>query len=170
MNKPELIEVLRREGVELRQKGRVLWGRCPFHQDKTPSFKVDPERQTFHCFGCGAGGDVINFIQSHKQCSFRQALQLLGMDNGRPVRPDPREALKRDAIKRFNLECRDLSISLARDLRALRGIVAGIKTLEDLELRVWAYHEIPLLENRLDVLQYGNDEDRYALIRSRKGE
>ena len=161
MNKPHLIEVLRRDGVVLQPKGRVLWGRCPLHEDKTPSFKVDPERQTFHCFGCGAGGDVISFVQARRRCSFRQALQLLGMDGGRPFRPDPREALKREAVRRFNLECRDLSNALARDLRALRGIVSGIRTPEDLELRAWAYDEIPVIEYKLDVLHYGNDEAKY---------
>lgn len=161
--KPDIVNILQREGVELRQKGRVLWSRCPLHEDKSPSFKVDPERQTFHCFGCGAGGDVIAFIQARRRCSFRQALQLLGMDDGRPFRPDPRQAIKRNAVKRFNIQCRDLSIFLARDLRALRNIVADIRTEEDLDLRAWAYHEIPHIEHKLDVLQYGTDEDRYHL-------
>jgi len=162
-NKPELIEVLRREGVELKQKGRVLWGRCPLHQDSSPSFKVDPERQTFHCFGCGAGGDVISFVQARRKVSFTEALGILGIRSGRTTRPDPDESKKRELVKAFRLWCRDHAIALAMDLRTLRGIVAGIRSPEDLEHRAWAYDEIPVIEYQLDVLQYGDDEAKYHL-------
>ncbi|HOO40724.1 MAG TPA: CHC2 zinc finger domain-containing protein [Syntrophales bacterium] len=161
MNKPHLIEVLRRDGVVLQPKGRVLWGRCPLHEDKTPSFKVDPERQTFHCFGCGAGGDVISFVQARRKVSFTEALGILGIRSGRTTRPDPDKSKKRELVKAFRLWCRDHAIALARDLRALRGIVSGIRTPEDLELRAWTYDEIPVIEYKLDVLQYGNDEAKY---------
>ena len=48
--------------VELRPKGRRLWGLCPLHGEKTPSFSVSPDKQMFYCFGCHAGGTVIQFI------------------------------------------------------------------------------------------------------------
>lgn len=48
--------------TELKQRGRDFWGCCPFHEEKTPSFKVDPKKQTWHCFGCGEGGDALDFI------------------------------------------------------------------------------------------------------------
>ena len=48
--------------VQLRRSGRTYSGLCPFHSEKTPSFVVYPETQSFYCFGCGAGGDVITFI------------------------------------------------------------------------------------------------------------
>ena len=163
--KPEIIGVLQKEGIELKQKGRVFWARCPLHQDRSPSLKVDPERQTFHCFGCGAGGDVIAFIQARRKCSFKDALQILGIDRGKPYRPDPIDTKKRDLVKVFYLWCRDYSNALARDLRALRGIVAGIRTLEDLELRAWAHDETPVIEYKLDILQYGSDEAKYQLFK-----
>jgi hypothetical protein len=49
------------ESVVLNKKGRLLWGLCPFHGEKTPSFKVDPATQLWHCFGCGEGGDAFGF-------------------------------------------------------------------------------------------------------------
>ena len=51
--------------VQLKRSGRNFFGRCPFHNEKTPSFSVSPDKQIYHCFGCGAGGNVINFIMEH---------------------------------------------------------------------------------------------------------
>ena len=48
--------------VTLKKAGRLYSGRCPFHNEKTPSFSVSSDKQFFHCFGCGAGGDVITFV------------------------------------------------------------------------------------------------------------
>ena len=53
--------------VSLKKAGRSFTGLCPFHTEKTPSFHVNTERQIFHCFGCGAGGDVIAFIQAQRR-------------------------------------------------------------------------------------------------------
>lgn len=49
--------------LPLKKKGRYLVGLCPFHSEKSPSFYVYPQNQSFYCFGCGAGGDVITFIR-----------------------------------------------------------------------------------------------------------
>lgn len=63
--------------VVLRKSGQTYWGKCPFHNEKTPSFSVSPERQTFHCFGCGKGGDVYTFIMEIENLDFREALERL---------------------------------------------------------------------------------------------
>jgi len=63
--------------VALKKAGRTWKGLCPFHQEKTPSFTVSPERQTYHCFGCGAGGDVFRFVQETEKVTFPEALRLL---------------------------------------------------------------------------------------------
>ena len=70
-------DVVRRHGVELRS-GRRPTGRCPFHEDRTPSFCVYPETASFHCFGCGASGDVIDFVRRAEGLGFREAVQRLG--------------------------------------------------------------------------------------------
>lgn len=65
------------ETVELKQRGRELWGCCPFHDEKTPSFHVSPETGLWHCFGCGEGGDVFAYIEKREGMSFVEALRYL---------------------------------------------------------------------------------------------
>ena len=69
--------VIRRHGVELRGERRPT-GRCPFHEDRTPSLSVYPETGSFHCFGCGASGDVIDFVRRAEGLGFREAVIRLG--------------------------------------------------------------------------------------------
>ena len=65
------------ERVPLRQKGRDFWCCCPFHNEKTPSCKIDPATQLWHCFGCGEGGDVFGFIMKADDLSFPDAVRAL---------------------------------------------------------------------------------------------
>ena len=65
------------EHVQLVKKGRNYSGLCPFHDEKTPSFSVDPDRQFYHCFGCGVGGDVFKFIQEIDRVTFVEAVKFL---------------------------------------------------------------------------------------------
>ena len=63
--------------VHLTRKGNNLWGLCPFHNEKTPSFSVSPDKQIYHCFGCGKGGGVISFIMEIENLPFPDAVRLL---------------------------------------------------------------------------------------------
>lgn len=65
------------ERVPVKQKGRDFWCCCPLHQEKTPSFKIDPSTQLWHCFGCGEGGDVFSFIQKTEDLTFPEAVRRL---------------------------------------------------------------------------------------------
>ena len=65
------------EHVQLVKKGRNYSGLCPFHEEKTPSFSVDPDRQFYHCFGCGVGGNVFKFIQEIDRVTFVEAVKFL---------------------------------------------------------------------------------------------
>lgn len=74
----DLAALVRAKGVELKPHGGGhLAGRCPFHDDKTPSFIVTPGKNLFHCLGCGAGGSVIDFLMRHDGLSFRHAVEVL---------------------------------------------------------------------------------------------
>lgn len=63
--------------VSLKRKGRILTGLCPFHNEKTPSFTVYPETQSYYCFGCGSGGDVITFIKNIENLDYIEAVRFL---------------------------------------------------------------------------------------------
>ncbi len=65
------------ERVVLKQKGRLHWGCCPFHAEKTASFKVDPATQLWHCFGCGLGGDAYGFLMRAENVDFLDAVRIL---------------------------------------------------------------------------------------------
>jgi DNA primase len=70
------------EYVPLKQAGRNFKSRCPFHDEKTASFVVSPDKQIFHCFGCGAGGNVIGFIMKYEQLGFRETISMLADRTG----------------------------------------------------------------------------------------
>ncbi len=63
--------------LPLKKVGRNYRGLCPFHQERTPSFYVSPERQTYHCFGCGTGGNAISFVMAHEKLEFPEAVRVL---------------------------------------------------------------------------------------------
>jgi DNA primase len=88
------IETLVGERVsELRRRGALLWARCPFHEERTPSFAVDPRRGTWRCYGaCGEGGDVIRFVERFDGLSFLDALRLLAQGAGVEI---PETSLRR---------------------------------------------------------------------------
>ena len=65
------------ECVSLKRAGANLKGLCPFHAEKTPSFMVNPARQSFHCFGCGEGGDVFSFMMKYYNLTFPETLKQL---------------------------------------------------------------------------------------------
>jgi DNA primase len=68
--------------VSLKRAGRNYKGLCPFHEEKTPSFNVNPERGTYYCFGCHEGGDVLSFVMKVENLSFREAAQALARETG----------------------------------------------------------------------------------------
>lgn len=68
--------------VKLKKRGKNFLGLCPFHTEKTPSFNVSPDRQMYHCFGCGVGGNVFTFVMEHDKVSFIEAVRTLAEKAG----------------------------------------------------------------------------------------
>lgn len=71
--------------VQLKRRGRNYFGLCPFHQEKTPSFSVNQQKQIFHCFGCGRGGNAVTFVMEMEKVEFVEAVKRLGDRYGIPV-------------------------------------------------------------------------------------
>jgi len=78
-------------GVDLTRKGKSYVGRCPWHEDRTPSLSVDREKGLYHCFGCGESGDVVELVEKMKGVGFREALEYLGKEAGRLPAPAPKK-------------------------------------------------------------------------------
>ena len=75
-NSNDIVDIIS-QYVVLKRSGRNFFGLCPFHKEKSPSFSVSPDKQIFHCFGCGAGGNVIHFIQKIENIDFRETIEML---------------------------------------------------------------------------------------------
>lgn len=70
------IEDYIKQYIDLKQVGTTLVGLCPFHDEKTPSFKIDTTKNRYHCFGCDATGDLIDFIQMFHKASYQTAVDM----------------------------------------------------------------------------------------------
>jgi len=96
------------EHTALKRRGQYHTGLCPFHQEKTPSFSVNAERQFFKCFGCGAGGDIFTFVQLRESVEFKEALQILADRAGVSLTenaPAPHGASRADLAKVNDWAC-----------------------------------------------------------------
>ena len=76
-SRSDIVEIISECGIALRPTGQSYKGLCPFHDEKTPSFTVSPQKQIFYCFGCQTGGNVISFVQKHEGKSFIETLEWL---------------------------------------------------------------------------------------------
>jgi DNA primase len=124
------------EYLHLRKAGRRHVGLCPFHAEKTPSFSVDEQKQLFHCFGCGEGGDVFKFLMLHEKLEFREALEMLAEKHGIeiPRRQDVQPRGLKDRLYDANAAAAEYFRSAlahkdagrpAREYLASRGIRSG---------------------------------------------
>jgi len=128
----DVVEVIS-DYVQLKRSGRNFFGRCPFHNEKTPSFSVSPDKQIYHCFGCGAGGNVINFIMEHERLDFLSSIKLLADRANIHIETSPDEPRKKDdrasiynmheiACRVFEKQLGDSSNKSAYDYLLKRGL------------------------------------------------
>src|SRR6204780_519416 len=102
------------EYVRLKKSGQNFTGLCPFHQEKTPSFAVHPVKQIYHCFGCGAGGDVFKFVMELEKCTFPEAIRTVAEKCGIAI-PKPRE---RSPEERRENQQRSVLVEMHREAAA----------------------------------------------------
>lgn len=98
--KSDIVSVIG-EYTSLKPKGQRLWGLCPFHGEKTPSFSVTPDKQLYYCFGCHAGGNVIHFVMETERLTFPEAVKLLAQRAGMdlPEQTDDKRLQQERALK-----------------------------------------------------------------------
>ena len=98
LDRVDIVEVIDRR-VKLRKTGKNFSACCPFHDEKTPSFSVNPDKQFFYCFGCGAGGNALGFLMDYERLEFPQAVESLAQTAGLEVPKEesrPGEASRQD--------------------------------------------------------------------------
>jgi len=168
-----IAEILRRTDIveliggylPLKAAGRTHKALCPFHTEKTPSFIVNPERQIFHCFGCGEGGDAIAFLVKHERLTFPEAVRTLAeragvslpARGGGPSEGEGRLPLlevQRQALEHFRENLRGPEGSAARQYLAGRGLTAPL--IERFQLG----YALPQWDGLLRVLKKRGHPDR----------
>jgi DNA primase len=129
--------------VQLKRRGRNYFGLCPFHQEKTPSFSVNQQKQIFHCFGCGRGGNAITFVMELEKVEFVEAVKRLGDKYGIPVDLTGITDPKHKATVQQILDLYDLAADFYQ--KELRG-GSGTKVREYLEERGFSEATIALFK------------------------
>ena len=122
------------EYVPLKRAGRTYKGLCPFHGEKTPSFHVDPEKGFFHCFGCGAGGDVFKFLELHEKLAFPDAVRTLAQKFGvaLPELTEGDEHTRQDAaLREALLKAHEIAAAYFRDQLASPAGARARQQLKD---------------------------------------
>ncbi len=166
LQKPDIIETIEREGFAPKRKGKSFWLSCPFHEEKTPSLKIDPERQSFFCFGCSFGGDSITFIQKLYGLSFKDACKHLNMNE--PLKINSEQQKKRALVNDFREWEKSLKNELTDYYREFKAITRDLKTWEEAEEFEDDFNLMPLAEYFLEILTNGIDEDKYNLYKAMK--
>lgn len=130
----DIIELIS-EFVPLTKAGKGYRGLCPFHIEKTPSFMVNPEKQIFHCFGCGVGGDIISFLMKYENWSFRESVDFLAKRQGivLPTNKETSSVYMEDQVKEQIVNINELSARYFHQL--LNHQLIGKRAREYLGLR-----------------------------------
>jgi DNA primase len=111
--------------VKLQRKGREHMGLCPFHNEKTPSFTVNEDKGFFHCFGCGAHGDVIGFVMRMEHLSFPEAIERLAAEAGLAVpQSSPEERARAERLKTLGTALEAACVFYEKQLQGSAGRVA----------------------------------------------
>jgi DNA primase len=166
IQKPDIVNVLDKEGIELKQKGKYLWGLCPLHTEKTPSFKVDPDKQSFYCFGCHEHGDVITLIQKYRDLSFKSAISYLSINSN--YEPNEKELRMRELIKEFKQWGYQYHDDLCRLYRALQKAKDRVKTEWDLGKLAPFYHQENIWLYQIEILHSNDEKAKFELYREVK--
>ncbi|MDD8031261.1 MAG: DNA primase, partial [Acidobacteriota bacterium] len=129
--------------TNLKKRGKKWVGLCPFHSEKDPSFTVDEEKQLFHCFGCGIGGDLFSLVMEKENLTFPEAVKFLAGKYHIPL-PEPRQAYQKSRLEEKIFEINERALSYFRN--NLFKTPEGKKALEYLKGRQFSEETIKKLK------------------------
>jgi DNA primase len=173
----DIVEVIS-DHVALKKAGRNYKGLCPFHQEKTPSFMVSPEKQLFHCFGCSVGGNAFTFLMKYEQISFAEAARALAQRYG--VRIPEVKVTARDQrmenLRQINVVALDCYINQIKDEKEGKVARAYLER-RGIKREVWEEYRVGYAPPRWDTLvtylkRHGvnmKDAEALGLIIPKKG-
>jgi DNA primase len=160
--------------VQLKKAGTNFKAPCPFHNEKTPSFMVSPSKQIWHCFGCGLGGDIFEFVKQAENVEFAEALKILADRAGIVLRPPTREQIqatsKKDVLYDINAKASEYFQRVLWETNAGKDALAYLKKrgLSDQTIKKWALGFAPedfhYLENHLGKFFSKTDIESAGLI------
>lgn len=169
--KPGILSIMEREGIFLHRAGRTYRGKCPMHGGKSnSSLAVYPDSQSWYCWGCGEGGDAIDFIKRLHGFSFKDACGYFGIAPGRPAPVDPmiqrRKKLQRDFEKavwgKYETLC-DRAIHLHKLRLQVKKNPAAM-TDDGAVTFAESMGELAGIEHELDLMLYGSTEDQILVM------
>jgi hypothetical protein len=166
---PDLAEVVQREtGIKLKKRGRLLFGKCPFHNDSNPSFVIYYDQNTYHCFGCHKHGDTIRFIMEIKKMSSKDACLYLGINIGKIMSEEEQLKMAKHKEKKAKREVfaywvNEYHTELCKRYRKINEIKLLVKSDKQLEKVAKYYHELSQIEEHLEILE-GNDNKLKTML------
>ena len=175
----DLVQLVGRR-VKLVRKGRVMWGCCPFHKEKSPSFKVENERRTYKCFGCGKGGDAFKWLMETEGLTFPEAVEKLAGEAGVELpkwspEDEAREEKKKslydivEAGRRYSTKTQLRERRRARGARLSEVARAGRRGGQAVPSRLCAVGGNALIEHLTDQEHHAGRHDRRGPGAARRG-
>jgi hypothetical protein len=166
-----IIDIIRNEGISIKESFKGGRFRCPFHDDRNPSGFAYRDTNRFFCFGCGEKGDAIDLIMKLKGMGFRDAKTYLENRGIYPqTRADGRWRRKQILLRAFREWESQHHDKLTTIYRVAHKVMEGFKTMDEVEEFAPLYHELSLIENQMGILLWGTDEQKYSLFREVSGE
>ncbi|NLE65296.1 MAG: DNA primase, partial [Elusimicrobia bacterium] len=116
--------------IPLKRAGRNFKALCPFHHEKTPSFVVNPDKQIFHCFGCGVGGNALSFVMKHERMDFPEAVRMLAARANVPIPEETPQDRARDDMRQAVFSVNELAAAYFHEA-LIQGRSAEVEAARD---------------------------------------
>ena len=157
------------EYIKLEKRGQNYLGLCPFHNEKTPSFTVSPDKKIAHCFGCGKGGNIFQFVSLIENITYNQAIVKLGTRLGLNLESNDNKEISFDKNSYiitdiFNIDINNKKVLSKIYSSLLKEIVEDISSYNELSTNIRVYFEKLIFNSSLEIEQ-GEEIDMSSLLK-----